>query len=369
MRWRVTKCVGAMVLFLASVDSGAQAAISKVRVPDTPACRQCRIERHVVATLRVPSDTTDGFPIGIRTDGKRLWVFRRGELPALFDQTGKFLQVFGRRGRGPGEYLQPYDMVVLTSDSVLLFDGDGQRASILDQELRFVRSVVMPFEMHGPVVLSWPDAVLASGILPTASGAGWPLHRVAFTPREAKPQASFGYTDGELRPDGVPRMWHWITPPAAGRIWAAWMYGYTLTQWDMRGKLLRVLERSPSWFKQSSPSSIGTPSRPPPPFMADIHVDGAGLLWTFVHVPAPNWRSAWPRLPAGAKEVDMRTIAKELMHVTTVEVIDPEAGRVLARRTFQNYGVPGLSGNRFAFYEVGDDGSARITIVALSLVR
>jgi hypothetical protein len=360
-------CSGAIALLIPAIIC-AQSAARVVPVPDEVACAACNIRTTVAAILVVPRDSTDGFPIAVRSDPRsRFWVFRRGDMPVIFDQSGNFLQTLGRTGRGPGEYVQPYDMANVGHDSILVFDGDGRRVSVLDTSLRYIRSVTMPFEMHSPVVISWPDTVLASGILPTPGQAGWPLHHVSFQSRQPTAVASFGLTDGEIRPDGVARTWHWFTPSAAGKVWAAWMYGYNLSEWDSRGRVIRALERKPRWFSASSPSSLGTPTTPPPPFVAGIQQDRDGLLWVLVHTPAPTWREAWPKLSPGTREVSSRMIAKERMYSTIIEVIDPRIARVMARQTLNSFGVPGLAGGRIAVYDVDPDGNGRITVLSISL--
>lgn len=360
-------CSGAIML-LTPVTICAQSGTRAVPVPDKVACTACSIRTVVAATLVVPRDSTDGFPIAVRSDSRsRYWVFRRGEMPAIFDQSGKFLRTLGRTGSGPGEYVQPYDMADVGHDSIVVFDGDGLRVSVLDASLRYIRSVTMPFEMHSPIVISWPDTVLASGILPTPGQAGWPLHLVSFQGRQPTVLASFGLTDGELRPDGVARTWHWFTSSDAGKVWAAWMYGYSLSEWDARGRVIRALERKPRWFSASSPSSLGTPTTPPPPFVAGIQQDRAGLVWVLVHTPAPTWREAWPKLSPETREVSSRMIAKERMYSTIIEVIDPRIGRVVARQTLNSFGVPGLAGEKIALYDVDPDGYGRITVLSVSL--
>jgi hypothetical protein len=153
-------CCGAIALLTPAIIC-AQSGARAVPVPDEVACAACNIRTTVAAILVVPRDITDGFPIAVRSDSRsRYWVFRRGDLPAIFDESGKFLQTLGRTGRGPGEYVQPYDMASVGQDSILVFDGDGQRVSVLDASLRYIRSVTMPFEMHSPIVVSWPDTVL-----------------------------------------------------------------------------------------------------------------------------------------------------------------------------------------------------------------
>lgn len=87
--------------------------------------------------LEVPPDTTDGHPVAVRIDHQqRYWLFRREELPAVFDAQGNFLQVVGRTGDGPGEYRQPYDLLLVSRDTLLILDGNDLRGTFLDTTAR-----------------------------------------------------------------------------------------------------------------------------------------------------------------------------------------------------------------------------------------
>lgn len=364
------RVVTTVLALITVARASAQRPPSVLEIPDGVACASCQITTRALAKLVVPRDSTDGFPTTVRLDPQaRYWVFRRGDMPAVFDSAGQFIRTVGRHGRGPGEFLQPYDAVAFRRDSLIVLDGDGRRATVLAPSLRPVRYLTIPFEMHSPIVVSWPDTIIASGIVPTAGEVGWALHRVSFSSKDAAVTKSFGTGDGELRPEGVARMWHWLTPAAGGFFWSAWMYGYTLSQWRANGSLIRSLQRRPEWFPSPSPSSLGNPETPPPPFVVGVQQDDDGLLWVFVHVPAPEWRKAWPTLPPGTREVPSRMIAKEKLFRTTVEVIDPRLGRVVARKTLESFVVGGLQGRRVAVYEVGADGEQHISVLALDLVR
>ena len=95
--------------------------------------------------------------------------------------------------------------------------------------------------------------------------------------------------------------------------------------------------------------------------------DDSGLLWVFVHVAAPTWAEAWPKLAPGTREVSSSAIAYDKLFRTTVEVIDPTIGRVVARREFDKYILAALASRRAVTYSVDADGLPRLEVLSLFL--
>jgi hypothetical protein len=117
--------------------------------------------------------------------------------------------------------------------------------------------------------------------------------------------------------------------PSASGIWTASLEQYRIEHWSPQGQLQRVLERTPAWPPRAT-EGLGTPTIEPPNSIQAITEDSAGRLWVFISVAAPTWREGWPANIRG--EMSMSSIALEKMLRTLVEVIDPVAGRVVARR-------------------------------------
>ena len=336
-----------------------------VRIPDDPSCPRCAILETSLATLEVPPDTTDGFPIAVRVDSSgRFWVFRRGDIPALFDPRGRFLQVLGRSGRGPGEYENAYDLIQPNRDTLLVLDLN-RRGTVLDTTLRPVGYVRLPMELHSPIIVSWPDTVIATGSVAYHSADG-PLYHLAFDDRGASIVRQFKPRDQDI-PEMVVLAWHELTDPRHGRFWSVWLHRYDLTWFSGNGRRLTAFERRPAWFPGQSGSNWDWKNEPPPPYVADIEEDDEGLLWVFVHIAGPSWREAWPDLPRNV-EVPARQIDEGKLYQTMVEVIDPRHARVVTRKLIENFTVGLLPGRRAALYDE-DDSGARIRVMQLSLVR
>ena len=361
----------ALSLMLTLAGTAVSQETPVVKIPDQPQCRTCEIRLGRSFALEALDDSADGFPAGVRIDARgRFWVLRREDVPLVFDSSGRFLRAIGRHGRGPGEYLFPTEILAVPPDTVLVLDGDLRRATVLDRSFRVVRMLALPMHFRGPIVLSWPRRVVGSGAVSTADEAGRPLHELSFaSSSKAVVTRSFGADVGARQVYWVSTTFHSLTVPENGAFWAGWMFGYQLTQFAVDGRPLRVLTRQPEWFKESSQGGFGTPSTPPPSFLVGLEEDRQGRLWTFVRVPSKSWKAAWPALPPGTREVSARSIAVEKLYDTIVEVVDPRAGRVIARRTFDGYFVGALPGLRGATYEVSEDGQGRISIVTFALVR
>jgi hypothetical protein len=63
----------------------------------------------------------------------------------------------------------------------------------------------------------------------------------------------------------------------------------------------------------------------------------------------------------------MKKMSYEKLFRTTIEVLDPRRGRVVARRSIDEYIMTALPNNRAAIYSVDADGISHISIVSLAL--
>ncbi|MDR0385794.1 MAG: 6-bladed beta-propeller, partial [Prevotellaceae bacterium] len=65
----------------------------------------------------------------------------------VFNIDGSFEGLVGRRGQGPGEYLQVSDFDVSTDGTVYVIDGQSDRLFIFDSAFHFVSARKLPFEI------------------------------------------------------------------------------------------------------------------------------------------------------------------------------------------------------------------------------
>lgn len=65
----------------------------------------------------------------------------------VFDKDGKFRNCIGRRGRGPGEFIEPTDFIVSDS-TVMVFDMFGHKFLCYDLDGTFVKSVPLIYTVY-----------------------------------------------------------------------------------------------------------------------------------------------------------------------------------------------------------------------------
>ena len=331
------------------------APAQSVSVPDRPSCSSCKIEFRPDRDFQFSVRTTD-FADEVRSVAMdnlgRTWVFFASEMPAIFASTGAQIPYRFSRGKGPREFLMPFSVTSVGGDSVLLLDGSGFGA-ILTQDLREARRVRIPMGTTGLAIMEWPEQVAATATISDPETAGWPIHLFDLSGTDASITKSFGLGRGELRAGRLPDQ-TLLVPGKQYRLWSADVTRFRIAGWDGSQKATRVLLRSPTWF--SGEIRTLTRATPPPPLITSIREDDAGLLWVFIHVPSEQWREAWKTVPSSAKEVPSRMIPFDKLYRTMVEVIDPIASRVVARRLFNSIVQDIKGGNGKALQFLGSDG-------------
>jgi hypothetical protein len=88
---------------------------------------------------------------------------------AVFNIDGSFAGLVGRRGQGPGEYLQVSDFDVDDSGNVHIIDGQLDKFFIFDSAFHFVSTKKPPFEVD--IVQSLPDNRYLLGLSSWNKGA------------------------------------------------------------------------------------------------------------------------------------------------------------------------------------------------------
>lgn len=347
-----------------------RAASGQVVVPDAPTCSSCKLSIRVLATigdLDGPG-SLPGLPGSIAVDGRgNYWVSFSSSLPMVFDSAGRFIREVGRKGQGPGEFNYPGVITALPGDSVLVADVGTQRATVIAPDFRAVRSMPLPpGQIFAVAPFRWPTDLVLNGFIQTKENFGWPLHRATISGARPTVVKSFGTNGGTLRPGEEPELQQKLTAVRQGRLWVADVLRYRMTQWTVDGEQVMSLERRPPWFQGASPWDVGSRNRPPPPRISDIGEDDAGRLWAFTLVAGPTWRDAWTALPAAGEHSTSR-IAWEHLFRTTIEVIDPRAGRVIARGSFDAAILAALPGNRAAAYSVTSAGVPQISILSIQI--
>lgn len=352
-----------IVTFWTAASVGAQAP--KV-IPEASACAQCRIVVRETIVLADEQDSSAHAPVTVREDARgRFWVFRQDEaVPSVYDRTGAFLRVLGRRGQGPAEFEAAYDMLSLPGDSVLVLDDRTRRGTVLDPSLRPTRTISVPLGLRGPVLLSWPRAVLGNGADPVASTGS--LQVWDFRQSPARRARAFGPPAGDLVSEyGLLRQY--LTRPREASIWVGGASAFRLYRWSVDGVLAERWHRAPPWLPEATAPRLGTPSRAPSASLVGITTDSAGRVWTVARLPGPEWKSGWPMLRPGTREVSTRDLVLDRLFVTLVEVFDPRLGRIVARQTWEGYAPNALPGAGLVLYATDAAGTRRTRILRLTL--
>lgn len=365
MLQRAGLLVGASALLVPGL--GAQ---QRLLIPEPVACSTCRIVVSDSVALRDSSERAAVAPVTVRRDPSgRYWVFRTDEpLAHLYSAQGRFVNVVGRSGSGPGEYRGAYDVLALPGDSLLVLDFNERRGTVLDASLRAVRTIPLTLAPRNAIVAAWPGVILANASGAQDAGASRSLRVLDFSRSPVATVREFGPPDGEL-PSQYGFVRQHLTAPRRGRLWASGAAGYALYQWTTAGALERSWYREPEWLPQPRVTSLGSPTIAPTAMIGGISVDSAGLLWVFARIPGRTWRDGWPRVAPGTMEVRSRDIVMDKLYTTLIEVIDPAKGRVVARQARDEYIVNALPDAGAVFYRTDADGYARVVIRRLGLVE
>jgi hypothetical protein len=344
-----------------------------VRIPDGVTCAACRITITPIATLG-RDDGPGSFTIPpsiVRLDSRgRFWVVGGDEAaagPAVFGPDGRFIAAVGRRGQGPGEFQLVTDAVMLPGDSALVMDYN-RRGTIVGPDLVPRRYILIPAPLSHSMAVSWPGSVVGFSHHAARTRGGPTLHSMSFaaTDGPASLTKSFGPEWSLNDPRTLEAV---IQYPAMSRngLLVAWSRRYRIDHWTRDFTLDRRLERVPRWFAEES-RGYGDWDNPPDPMLNAVVEDDAGRIWAFVAVAAPTWKDAWPaRPPAGVRETSLAGFDYEKLQRTIIEVIDPVAGRVIARHELDKLVATALPGPLAVIYTANADGIVRLQVVRLTL--
>jgi hypothetical protein len=315
-----------------------------------------------------------GFPSSVTIDplGRYLVQFFQGELPVVFNSRGEYVSTLGRKGAGPGEFMQPQKAFVTPGDSLVIIDFHTARATVLDKSLAPIRSIALPpWQVRNLLVFDWPTRVVVNSTVRTPDRFGLPLHVMGFDGQVASIRQSFGSLNaGDITPQQQRQLYYTLAPADPGAVWAAERYRYRISKWAEDGSLQLTLTRNPEWFEGESDGLGSGPTKAPSPDNRAIMRDSAGRLWVFTLIAAPDWREAWKDVPPPAgREVPATWGAPfHTQYQTVIEVLDVSVRRVLARYTTPHAIIFALGANRVAAYREADDGTPHIVILQLDLI-
>jgi hypothetical protein len=179
---------------------------------------------------------------------------------------------------------------------------------------------------------------------------------------------SFGAEPQTIRPGSLGRFRRTLAPTRPGGFWAAHGQRYLLERWDRELRApVQVIERDVPWFEPYEEYEGSVLEVRPRPFVRAIQEDEDRRIWVVISVAAENWEPMPPAQGADGRAV-ISDAQMNRLRDTLIEVVDPDAGVVLAAYRVdellaQNFAGPGI----VYFYAEDDVGHPWYRIYRLRL--
>lgn len=188
----------------------------------------------------------------------------------VYDRTGRFIRQIARKGQGPGELIQPMQLIVPGDGTLVVSDLGRFGYSIFRTDGTFVRNVVTEGLMAGPRAVSWhPRGGVVGAFMERPNPeAGRPIQVSSATPlmlvpfnggqpsrifavpsndrvtQSTSPGAEGGTEVRVMRrppPAFTPATLYGVLPD--GNVALSFTSGYTIRIVDLNGQTLRYLQR------------------------------------------------------------------------------------------------------------------------------
>lgn len=306
-----------------------------VSIPDAPGCPACVIELDRAATISGAQDSAHlmSYNYTVRDPSGGFLVVSTPILHTamLFDSSGVFVRSIGNAGGGPGEYGE-IGPIVVHGDQRWFVDRVQLRISVLDTHYDVVHEHKLPFRPWDLFVVD-DSTFLVSANTMTPAQIGIPFHVVHSSGEIIR---SFGESgQAVIAPVDLYR----VRPLRDGTFLAIGEGGYVVEQWSLDGRRLAAWARTDGWFAVGQAAAAARAAERPrlkPPIVRAL-VSRGKYLWVLIIIPDPRWRESRVevRQPSGA--VTYRIIDDNLEYDSIIEVLDLEAGRVIAQTRIDTY--------------------------------
>jgi hypothetical protein len=370
-RLALAAVTGVVRMALASIAVAAPGEAQRtLQVPQGVACQTCVVDVATVVTVGGPNDKPDSGEFGafdiaaVNSKGEVVVGHVTGGRLSVFDSRGRFVRTIGRPGAGPMEFRAIVALSFDVFDTLHVFDVGNARRTVLSPDWRLARqSPIPPRLMRNQVILLSGDRTLINAQIRTPELAGLPFHVVDGSGKIA---SSFGAGDPITRanPNADTRI---IARRAADEFWAAPLDAYRIEAWDLTGHHRGTILQQAAWIAPN-PSWDGYDGSPPPSSVAALWTDEAGHLWVFFAVAAKEWQSGLDiKRTASGSIARMSLIDPSKVYDTRVDVLDVQAGRLLATRLFP-FSVSGVTPAGLVYStRLDESGFARLDVMRVSL--
>lgn len=338
--WRATAptLVAAILSMYGSVSGFGQTV---VEIDDDIACPDCRIETGPPVVLAAPGDRlrfSSDLPPGVARDRSGNYIagpLLGDALIAAFGPDGSYLSSHGRIGQGPGEFDSEIPLLIDVGEGDTIYAVNPPHLHTLAPRAEAaLDKVSMPVLAFGAFVVL-RDGIAVEAMLRTEDG----ITPVQILRRDGTISAGIGAVPSEAAP-GEPSLRRILarSNDHVG-VWSAPVNRYHLSRYGLDGEEKTRIERDFSSFRPGVGFAFGAPYQAPVrPGVSGILQDADGLLWVAV-TQAPQ--SFTPLMPnAGRQQAEMplpQGLDMNRFLNTTIEVLDPVAGQLLARRDFDEY--------------------------------
>lgn len=356
-------------------------AVQAQLVPEAASCAKCTIESRVVARLGTADGpgSLPGRATSLRQDGSgQYWVGAMDyPKPLVFDATGKFVREFGSIGQGPNEFRRASLVAILPGDSLLI--SDLGRVHVVGPSLETARSIRLALGISPVAIVSWPNNVIAVESGYSRQGSTYALRRIDFAGEDSKVVSTI---EDLTAPDldsrdpvesnrAFARSRRRVGVAGRDHVWVADWARYRIVRYGEDGKPQLTLERKPSWFTGEDGVRSVSATTMPAPRMDNVVEDANGRVWVFAAQPHPNAIAAYKKSPAASEKGNDGRVANlpgnHEIYRTMIEIIDPNAKRVVARRLLDGYVFAVISANKVATYTEDADGIPYISVLELTL--
>ena len=340
--WRATgpTLIAAILSVVGPVSVSGQTV---VEIDDEVACADCRIETGSPVVLAAPEDRlwfSSDLSFGVARDREGYYVagpLLGDALLAAFHPDGSYLSSHGRIGQGPGEFATELPLLIDIGEGDTIYAVSPPHLHTLAPRAEAALDQVRIAVLVVGAVVALRDGIAIEATHRTEAG----IAPVQILRRNGTIGASIGTMQSEAMP-GDPSLRR-ILARSNDRVdlWSAPVNRYHLTRHGLDGEEKTRIERDFRSFRQGVGIGFGAPYQAPArPGVTGILQDADGLLWVAV-TQAP--RSFTPLRPSAGRlgprdEIPLpRGLDMNRFLNTTIEVLDPVAGEVLARRDFDEY--------------------------------